>query len=194
MIRLCAYLDKIECYNTADAVFERVAQFIQPGNNMNAPIGDRMIPWKEIETIMRDRDWATYKGNPRKRLTEYMALKGVHEPAGYSADGGTSNLKPMKTKYKKNKLIKILTNMLAFEMPESERQKIIEQIKKLKRGDKDAEYLMGSLFDQHGPDEVPGPRNAIIDHASPSMVGLEGFEWNNRRHEGINDYKNLLPL
>ena len=96
-------------------------------------------------------------------------------------------------KYHIKRLLGFLNNLLSEPLDPLEKKKILINIKMLEQG-KIPKYLFGNMFNQHGPMDVPGPKQIIIDHSSPSMMGLDGFEWDNRRHQGIDSYKNLLPL
>ena len=197
MLRLCAKLDKYGYYYLSDFVLKKItAQYIQPSNNQNVPISDRVIPWQALDGDMAQRDYDRLHNDPRFKEKEYIQLDGVYEPGAYPADGGTSNLTPAKRKEIHLDIINKLEKTLAFDLDSQERQGVFDQIAKLKKGLISGEYLQGNPFDMQGPDEVPGPKTVVIDHSSASMVGLDGFEWKNRKFpEGSTDgYKNLLPL
>lgn len=198
MIKLCKILDRMGYYKISDELFNKVitSQFIQPSNNQNVPLSVRMIPWKSIDEDFKQRDKDTYKNDPRFKLLDYITLDGVYEPPYYSADGGTSNLKPQNTKEVNNELIQKLRTVLQYDLTPEERNKVKQQIKQLQEKNQNAEYLTGNEFDMQGPDSVPGPKQIIMDHSSPSQVGLDGFTWKNRRsvHDNASEkYKNLLP-
>jgi len=172
------------------------AQYIQPSNNQNVPISDRVIPWQALDGDMAQRDYDRLHNDPRFKEKEYIQLDGVYEPGAYPADGGTSNLSPAKRKQIHLDIINKLEKSLAFDLDSKERQGVFDQIAKLKKGLISGEYLQGNPFDMQGPDEVPGPKTVVIDHSSASMVGLDGFEWKNRKfpQDSTDGYKNLLPL
>lgn len=197
MIKLCALLDKIGCWHAADEVLRLVtAQYLQPSNNQNVPIKDRVIPWADLDGSFKQRDYDMLENDPRFRTPEYIALPGAFEPPAFSADGGTSNLTPSKLKKVNQRLIKQLENILNFDISIGEQEKIKKQIQMIKQGLLTGQYLQGNPFDMLGPDEVPGPKQAIIDHTSPSMVGLDGFSWEQRHkvwENSTDSYKNLLP-
>ena len=197
MLKFCNKLDKYGYYFLSDFVERLItAQYIQPSNNQNTPISDRVIPWRALDDDFTQRDYDRLHNDPRFREKEYIALDGVFEPGAFPADGGTSNLESGTTEDVDYKMIEKLQKMMEFDISAEDKAHIGEQIQKLKEKSKSGQYLSGNPFDMQGPDEVPGPKTAIMDHASASMVGLEGFEWKNRRfpENSTDSYKNLLPL
>jgi hypothetical protein len=199
MIKTCKLLDDNGFYKASDALFKRYveSQFIQPSNNQNAPIETRMVPWRDIEDSFKQRDKDWFTKTPSLRTPEYMALPGVFEPEGYAADGGTNNLPGQKRKEKFLKRIHRIKEMLVgYDLMPSEKKQLQEQLDELEKMYAQSEYMVGSPTDMQGPDQVPGPRQVIIDHSSPSMMGLEDFTWEKRRDvndNASNSYKNLLP-
>jgi len=196
-LTLCDKLDKYGYYYLSDLISRKiVAQYIQPSNNQNVPISDRVVPWSALDGDLAQRDYDRVHNDPRFREKEYIVLDGVFEPGAYPSDGGTSNLSPTKTKNIHKDTINKLNKMLAFDLDSHERAAVFKQIDKLEKGLSTGESLMGNPFDMQGPDEVPGPKTAVIDHSSASMVGLDGFQWKNRKfpQDSTDGYKNLLPL
>jgi hypothetical protein len=199
LIRLCKTLDDMGFYRAADMLFRKhvESQFIQPSNNQNAPLETRMIPWSEVEDSFKQRDYDWFNKSPSLRKPEYMPLDGVYEAPYTAAEGGTNNSLPQKRETLFLERIKQINDMLqGYDLSAKEKKDLRTQLEQLKEKMSSAEGLVGSATDMQGPDQVPGPRQVIIDHSSPSMMGLEDFTWENRRgvHENSSDsYKNLLP-
>lgn len=200
MIKTCQELDKAGLFKASDILFKRYveSQFIQPDNNANWPIETRMIPWKELDETFKQRDKDWFTKSPSLRNPEYIALPGTQEPPIYPSKGGTSNIDPLKTKdVDTNRLNELVNIYRTYQMSREERFDILKQINDILDKIKGSSAAAGNEFAMQGPDGVPGPKNAIIDHSSPSMVGLDGFTWKQRKDVYNNpddSYKQLLPL
>lgn len=193
MIEICKLLDQNGMYRASDLLFNKTVEAqLQISNNMNSPLDTRMIPWSEIggDLMQRDKDWFTKM--PTLTQPEYTPLYDDKEYLTEETDGGTNNI--FRAYKKKIKLLKKQLqnpNITAYQ-----KNIITQQINQLLTILRVNKGVIGSQFDQHGPDSVPGPKYMTPDWSSVSMMGLNSFTWKNRRSVNDNSsdsYKNLLP-
>ena len=148
-LTLCDKLDKYGYYYLSDLISRKiVAQYIQPSNNQNVPISDRVVPWSALDGDLAQRDYDRVHNDPRFREKEYIVLDGVFEPGAYPSDGGTSNLSPTKTKNIHKDTINKLNKMLAFDLDSHERAAVFKQIDKMENTGDDITHKIYLLLNK----------------------------------------------
>lgn len=172
-------------------VLVRLAQYAGPGNNFNLPVDLRAVPYRDYEDELEEADLWRNK-HPRYVPPTYRDLGGESDNRGdwpkglmpvNAADLG-GNIAPDLTVYYDPE--RRLFLMVDKELSVEEMSLAYPNAEKLAK-EMDAEHAnpknKTNIFNQQGPDPVPGP--AYVDPgnvaSSPSMAmgNLDDFTWEN---------------